>query len=348
MHALSSQERAAVLKANYDALMAAEPKLRARERATRLQVSEAELVAAQCGVEAKALNGTPQDIFLELASLGEVMVLSRNDWCVHERHGRYEEIHAKGPVGMVLGKDIDLRMFFSHWKHAFAVTENSRLSVQFFDAEGTAIHKVYITEKSDSAAYDALVQKLAAEQTPAIQIEAYPADSTPTHCEDPAALRSHWLSLTDTHSFFPMLKQHKVTRLGALKAAGADLAQVVAIDAVETMLLGAAELQVPIMCFVSNRGMVQIHSGPIQKLLRTGPWFNILDPMFNLHLDTSAISECWVVRKLTSDGWVTSLEVYTATGELMVQFFGARRPGVPELPEWCKLLSNLCATSLAG
>jgi putative hemin transport protein len=348
MHALSSQERAAVLKANYDALMAAEPKLRARERATRLQVSEAELVAAQCGVEAKALNGTPQEIFLELASFGEVMVLSRNDWCVHERHGRYEEIHAKGPVGMVLGKDIDLRMFFSNWKHAFAVTENSRLSVQFFDAEGIAIHKVYITEKSDTAAYGAFVQKLAAEQIPAIQIEAYPADSTPTHCEDPAALRSHWQSLTDTHSFFPMLKQHKVTRLGALKAAGPDLAQLVAIDAVETMLLGAAELQVAIMCFVSNRGMVQIHSGPVQKLLRTGPWFNILDPMFNLHLDTSAISECWVVNKPTSDGWVTSLEVYTATGELIVQFFGARKPGVPELPEWRKLLCDLCTTPLAG
>lgn len=348
MHALSTQERAAVLKANYDALAAAEPKLRARDRAARLQVSEAELVAAQCGVEALALNGTPQEIFIQLQNLGEVMVLSRNDWCVHERHGRYEEIHAKGPVGMVLGKDIDLRMFFSYWKHAFAVSENGRRSVQFFDGAGEAIHKVYLTEKSDAAAYDAFVSLLAATEIPAMHIEAYPIDTTRGDCQDNAALREHWLSLTDTHGFFPMLGKHKVTRLAALKAAGDDLAQRVAIDATEIMLQRAAQEQLPIMCFVSNRGMVQIHSGTVEKLLRTGPWFNILDPMFNLHLNTTAISECWVVNKPTSDGWVTSLEVYTDGGELIVQFFGVRKPGVPELPEWRKLMCDLCLTPLAG
>lgn len=333
------------LNSRYAALMTSEPQLRARDRAGRLQVSEAELVAAQCGLSAVALTGSPQDIFNQLPTLGEVMVLSRNDWCVHERHGRYEEVHAKGQVGMVLGADLDLRMFFSCWKYAFAVTENERRSVQFFDGTGTAIHKVYLTANSDLAAFDALSQQSG--EMPEIYPEAAPADTSQAVCDNPAALREHWQGLTDTHSFFPMLRKFNVARLGALKAAGDDLAQCVALDATETMLQRAAAEQLPIMCFVSNRGMVQIHSGPVQKLVRTGPWFNVLDPMFNLHLNTDAIAQCWVVNKPTSDGWVTSLEVYSDSGELIVQFFGVRKPGVPELPAWRKLMCDLCTTPLA-
>nr|WP_307839107.1 ChuX/HutX family heme-like substrate-binding protein [Deefgea sp. CFH1-16] len=98
--------------------------------------------------------------------------------------------------------------------------------------------------------------------------------------------------------FFRCYAKNQVSRLGALRAAGADLAQAVAIDAVETMLQQAADSELAIiMCFVGNRGMVQIHSGPVKKLLRTGPWFNILDEKFNLHLNTTAIASCWVVNK---------------------------------------------------
>ena len=178
---MQQSPRATELKARYEILMTSEPRLRARDRSSRLQVSEAELIAAQCGVSAIALAGSPQEIFNLLPTLGEVMVLSRNDWCVHERHGRYEEVHAKGPVGMVLGADLDLRMFFSCWKYAFAVTENERRSVQFFDGSGTAIHKVYLTANSDQAAFDALSQQSGT--MPEIYPEAAPADTRLPVCE---------------------------------------------------------------------------------------------------------------------------------------------------------------------
>jgi len=157
-----------------------------------------------------------------------------------------------------------------------------------------------------------------------------------------AALRAHWLALQDTHDFFLMLRQFQVSRLGALRAAGDDLAQQVEADAVEKMLTQAAATQLPIMCFVANRGIVQIHTGPVKKLLRTGPWFNVLDESFNLHLNTEAVTSSWVVSKPTVDGWVTSLELYNADGELIVQFFGARKPGQAELSAWRELLLSLC------
>ncbi|MFT4173819.1 MAG: ChuX/HutX family heme-like substrate-binding protein [Rhodocyclaceae bacterium] len=336
------------LQARHAALLAQEPKLRIRDRATRLGVSEAALVAADCGVESTELNGPAQALFRELGSLGPVMALSRNDWCVHERHGQYIDIQAEGPVGIVLGPDIDLRMFFSGWTYFYAVVDNGRHSLQFFDKEGTAVHKVYRTEHTDAAAWETYVARFAAPAKRAVQPEPFAPVTEADKPDDAAALRAHWLALQDTHDFFGMLRQFKVSRLGALRAAGTDLAQDVGADGVERVLNAAADSGLSIMCFVGNRGIVQIHTGAVHKLVRTGPWFNVLDDQFNLHLNTAAISSCWVVNKPTRDGWVTSLEAYAANGELIVQFFGERKPGVPELPAWRQLLLQQCAEPLAA
>ncbi|WP_019559954.1 hemin-degrading factor [Caldimonas manganoxidans] len=336
------------LRARHDRLVAEQPRLRMRERAAALQVSEAELVAADCGLSSYELDATPQTLLRALPALGPVMALSRNDACVHERHGRYEDVRIDGAVGLVLGPDIDLRIFFEHWVYAYAVIENERHSLQFFDAAGVAVHKTYRTAATDARAWDALVARHALEHKRPVQPAALaPLDEADTP-QDPAALRAHWLGLQDTHEFYPMLRRFKVSRLGALRAAGADLAQPVDHGAVERTLHIAAASALPLMCFVSNRGIVQIHTGPVQRLLRTGPWFNVLDERFNLHLDTTAIASCWVVNKPTRDGWVTSLEAYAADGRLIVQFFGARKPGQPELPAWRRLLADLCPQPLAA
>lgn len=340
--------RAAELRARNEALAAAKPGLRARNLAQELGVSEAEWVAAGCaGVKATELHGQPQAIFRELGTLGPVMALTRNDWCVHERHGAYLDIQADGPVGLVLGADIDLRVFFSCWKSAWAVEQDGRHSLQFFDGAGVAVHKVYRTEATDVAAYDALVAKFAGESrwpetTP------YAAAVDAPQVDDAAAWREAWLGMQDTHEFFPLLRKFKVSRLAALAAAGEDLAQTVPADAVERMLESAAQSGLSIMCFVGNRGMIQIHTGPVQQLRRTGPWYNVLDPKFNLHLDTTAIESAWVVNKPTSDGWVTSLELYSSTGDLIAQFFGERNPGKPELSAWRELMMGLCRVPLAA
>ncbi len=340
--------RAAELRARNETLAAAKPGLRARNLAQALGVSEAEWVAAGCaGVKATELHGQPQAIFRELGTLGPVMALTRNDWCVHERHGAYLDIQADGPVGLVLGPDIDLRVFFSCWQSAWAVEQDGRHSLQFFDGAGVAVHKVYRTDATDVAAYDALVAKFAGESRwPDTQ--PYAAATDAAQVDDAAAWRQAWLGMQDTHEFFPLLRKFKVSRLAALAAAGEDLAQTVPADAVERMLESAAQSGLSIMCFVGNRGMIQIHTGPVQQLRRTGPWYNVLDPTFNLHLDTTAIASAWVVNKPTSDGWVTSLELYSSTGDLIAQFFGERKPGKPELTAWRELMMGLCNVPLAA
>ncbi len=209
------------------------------------------------------------------------------------------------------------------------------------------MHKIYRTEATDGAAWDAFVARHVQPAKTPPRLEPVAPVSESEEAADPAGLRAHWLAMQDTHDFFPMLRKFKVSRLGALRAGGADLAQPVAKAVIEQVLQSAAASGLSIMCFVGNRGIVQIHSGPVQKLVRTGRWFNVLDPKFNLHLDTEAITSCWVVNKPTSDGWVTSLEAYVG-GELVVQFFGERKPGRPEVPAWRELMLSLCPQPLAA
>ncbi len=342
------EQHAQPLRARYAQLKAADPKARIRTLAEQMQVSEVELVAAQCGeLTATQLGSPPQDIFKQLGSLGRVMALTRNDWCVHERHGKYEDIRAGKTMGIVLGPDIDLRVFFGPWASAWAVEDGGRRSLQFFDRSGIAIHKVYVTDETDAAAYDALVREHASQdpQWPVLEpVAAKPAaegEATPS-------LRTDWLAMQDTHEFHNLLQRHNVSRLTALRGVGGDLAQEVSNDLAERMLQDVAERDISFMCFVGNHGMIQIHSGPIKKVMRTGPWFNVLEPHFNLHLNTTAISSTWVVNKPTSDGWVTSMECYASNGELIAQFFGARKPGVPELSSWRELLCGYCHEPLAA
>ena len=95
------------------------------------------------------------------------------------------------------------------------------------------------------------------------------------------------------------------------------------------------------MCFVGNRGCIQIHSGPVKEIRPMGPWLNVMDETFHLHLRLDHIREVWAVRKPASEGHVTSLEAYDAAGRLIIQFFGKRNEGAFERDDWRGLVETL-------
>lgn len=342
------QHPADALCERFAALDAASRNRRARDLAAHLGCTEAQWVAAQCGdLRSVPLAVRPAEIFSRLGRLGALMALTRNDFCVHERHGEYLNVKATEPVGLVLGPDIDLRMFFSFWDIAWAVEEKGRCSLQFFDKEGVAVHKVYCTAQTDMQAYRSLVDECAMQASAWPTPTHYPHELETTSIADIRALREAWFGMGDPHDFAPLLRRLGVSRADAIRSAGPDLAQCVASDAVESMLTAVAQSGLRIMCFVSNRGMVQVHTGPVNRIHRTGRWLNIADPTFSLHLDTSGVASTWVVNKPSGDGWITSLESYSNSGELIVQFFGARKPGDPELTEWRAFLQGMCEVPLA-
>ncbi|MFG5410492.1 ChuX/HutX family heme-like substrate-binding protein [Piscinibacter sakaiensis] len=289
-------------------------------------------------------------IVAALPALGRVMALTRNAGCVHEKIGCYERVEGEAAVGLVLGTDIDLRVFYRAWAHGFAVHEvhaagadgvpRVQHSLQFFDATGTAVHKVFARPDTDAAAWQALVARFAdTDQRPGLS--ARPAAPRPPDRPDAevdvAAFRADWAALRDTHAFFGLLERHRLGRVQALRLADPRFARPVepgVAGAARELLQAVAGSALPIMVFVGNPGMIQIHTGPVRRVQVSGPWLNVLDPGFNLHLREDLVASAWLVRKPTVDGLVTSLELFDAEGETLAMLFGERKPGRPELAAW--------------
>lgn len=127
-------------------------KLRNRDVAQLLGVSEGEALAAFAGERVVRLESSFVELFEEMPRLGGVMALTRNAAAVHEKDGAFEQMSHDGPVGLALGA-IDLRIFYRNWAAGFAVYEPTAhgvmKSLQFFDAQGDAVHKVYLRKHSD-------------------------------------------------------------------------------------------------------------------------------------------------------------------------------------------------------
>ena len=323
------------------------PKMRERDLAAQLGVSEADLVAAEVGISARRVEPRANDLLRGLEAVGEVMALTRNESAVHEKIGVYDKVVTGEAASMVLSPQIDLRVFPKAWAHGFAVEKRDgdevRRSLQFFDKAGVAVHKVHLRPASNVGAYEALVNELlSADQSQGIVTETVQKSAfAPEEGGSAAELRERWSAMTDTHQFFGMLRTLKLNRKQALGMVGEDYAWPLENDAVPAMFHAAAERETPIMCFVGNHGCIQIHSGPVKNIKPMGPWLNVLDETFHMHLRVDHIKEVWAVRKPTKDGHVTSVEAYGADNELIIQFFGKRQEGKAERDEWRAIAENL-------
>ncbi|WP_394843041.1 hemin-degrading factor [Pendulispora brunnea] len=337
-------------------LRASEKRLFALDAANKLNVTECELVASAC--TAPSGSSGPIAVRLEvpdwvafvsaLPKLGLVKAITRNQPAVIEVEGNYDRIEFFGAHGQSLGT-IDLRIFLRVWRYAFFVREETSRgtseSLQIFDETGRAIHKIYLRAESDRTAFLELIETYRAKSSAALEL-APPAQVRPVRPDaeiDVDGLRQAWLAMTDTHEFFGLLQRFSVARTQALRLAGSDLAYPVERDSLERILQSAAASGLSIMVFVGNAGIIQIYSGAITKVVPTGPWINVLDPTFNLHVQRDLIDSAWVVRKPTKDGNVTSLELYTREGEQIALLVGLRKPGQTENPAWRSAVEALPA-----
>lgn len=330
------------------AIAAAARTVRPVDRAAELGISEGELVARQEAGAAVRLRMPAADIIRRMPELGQVMVLTRNPSCVHEKDGVFDHVDLGKTMGVVLNYDIDLRIFLTHWVSGFAVSRpmddgSVRRSLQFFDASGVAVFKLFARPGTDMAAFDQLVADFSDLQAAPLTVKAAPAPAKdrPDSEIDLDALREGWSKLQDVHDFFALLRKLKVGRQQAMRLVGAPYSREVPADAIRRVLEQAAERQVPIMCFVGNKGCIQIHSGPVKNIKVMGPWLNVMDKGFNLHLRTDQIAQAFVVWKPQKDSAVHSIELFDSDGELIAQFFGERKPGVPELESWQTLVSEV-------
>lgn len=357
---IDKPSKAGSLTSAWAGIQKAKPGIRIREAAKELGASEAQLLATKTGEQVIRLKGPWPELLKRFSDLGRVMSLTRNDSCILEHKGCFEKVNViegHRPMATVIGP-VETRVFFNAWHVAFAVTEQKSdrvlKSIQVFDRSGEAITKIYLQEKgvkegSDEEAYQKIIEDFRSEdQSPGQEVHPY-ANEEYADQVDADALLTDWSELKDTHDFFGILKKHKVSRYEALAlAAGKFTYQVDPASTPKQILDEASKSKLPIMIFAGNRGNLQIHQGTVRTVRvldrgHTGPetWLNILDPDFNMHLKMNDVHTAWVVKKPTADGTVTSVELFDVHKKLIVQSFGLRKPGIPEIKDWALLVEKL-------
>lgn len=326
--------------------------VRARAVAEQLGVPEAALLEARerdGSVRRLAVSGMDVAGLIErMPEAGDVMVLTRNDYSVHEKTGTFENMRFTSHMGSAFGKEIDLRMFLSRWATGFYVVDDSpkvtRHSLQFFDKTGTAVFKIYAVAETDLDSFIGLARDFTNLAPAPIQFEApdEPKADRPDGEIDVEDLRSRWSRLGNGHQFTRLLAELGLSRHQALRLAGTEFANPVPLNAVEKMLHSVADSGLPIMCFVRSPGCIQVHSGPVRRIKRAAGWLNILDPRFNLHLKDEAIASCYAVCKASTEKGhdITSLDCFDADGEVICQFFPVREEGADEPQAWLSLING--------
>ncbi|MEM5492396.1 ChuX/HutX family heme-like substrate-binding protein [Hoeflea sp. AS16] len=308
-------------------------KMRERDLATQLGISEARFLDAFVGEHVDRIEPDLDVFFPMLNAAGEVMALSRNINAVHEKTGVYEKFSAGKHASVVLGKDIDLRIFPKHWRHGYHVAKpmddgSVQRSFQFFDVRGDAVHKVFARETTDIAKWNLIREHLYKDDAGPAFRAAPPAKpaTTPTH-EAISSLRETWAGMEDTHQFQSMLRKTGISRHDAIRLIGEDYAERLTEDSADILFERLSKDEVPIMAFVRNPGILQIHSGPVRNIKQVGPWLNVLDSGFHLHLRKDKFAAIWVVRKPTKSGDIYSIEIFDERDEQVLLINGDRRGG---------------------
>lgn len=358
---------AASLSERYDALRTSQPRLQARDAAKTLNVSEADLLAIGIGKTVTRLQegeNVPREIMRRALDLGTVMALTRNENGVLERTGvatrlkpqeeitgldadkeKEREARMRNIAGGYLGGEIDLRFTFKNWKYAFAVVQPGKdgvvsRSLQFFDAHGDAVHKVYVKSEAGVPVFDKLVVDFRNPvQSADLKVTAAPVKPAekPDSAIDVKEYQMAWNELTDVHQFNRLLGEFGMSREQAMRLAPASSVQRVTPQAVRQLLEESAKQKLDIMAFLGNEAAIQIYSGKVSKVQEAGGWFNVLDPEFNLHLRDNAFNSGYVIKR----AGVTSVEFFDKNGELVVSFFGVRERNKPQPQSWVDMTAAL-------
>lgn len=246
------------------------------------------------------------------------------------------------------GGPIDLRFRFPAWDTAFAVTDTSqpdcaRRSLVFFNAAGDLIHTVTLANTSHDATFDALVAEFRNADQTVPELSKAAAEESPTTTADAdvdlAAYHKAWNGITDVHQFNRIMRDFKLAREQAVRLGPTDKVRALAPDAAQVLLQTAAKDGIPIMVFLSNGAVTQVHGDKIHNVRAEGDWLVVDDPSSFITLNKTAIDRAWAIER----GGVFSIDLFDANGDLILSFFGVRSKEDPNPAPWINLVKRLPA-----
>lgn len=300
------------------------PGMRPRDLSDSIGISEAEYLCAWLDQGNRYITCRPEDIFPKLPEVGQLMALTRNACAVHEMIGVYQSFSPYRTTAECRGPGIRAHLTSKNWVYGFSVEkqrDDKRLcSFQFFDQSGEAVQKIHTRPTSDLKVWDRITQKLSREADPD---------------EIRSQLRAHRVSKP--------LRQMSVSGLETMFDGCKSKLEYrrVSNDACEHMLTAAATSGLPLVCKINSSGCLQTHEGPVTKIMTMGPWVNVMDGSFHMHLRTDHLLGTYVIHRTNGAEIRTSLEAYDATGTRAIYFSNQDDDTAGTEKIWQKIIAEL-------
>jgi len=313
---------------------------------------------------ATRLHGDFAPLMQRLAALGNLTEVTRNSSALLEKDNVSGTLYVNNEIELAPAEAMHLRIFYPQWEHGYALEEHDACncgkdssdsngnsgakqhSLQFFDRYGSMMHKIVLGENGDIASFRQLVSDHAAAEQLAPHL-VHPLHSDAESDDDSLrqidvdALRADWAHTHNHDDFIQRQEAFDQQRLRKLRLAGKAFAYQVANDSARVILQRMTEFGTSIMAQVGNAGIVQAYYGKIKNIRVKDSRLKITNSGFRMQLREDHIDSVWVAKKPTTDGIITSLELFNRQGTHIASFLSKKSNGQPEPREWREAIMRL-------
>lgn len=344
-------------------------KKRARNAAQIMGISELLYVLLGDLVRIKFIAKRDFKALLNAISGLYAMVLTRNDTVVLEHSGILNlEEYESGLIGW-RADEWQTEFELSCWDYAIWIEGEARPTIQFYDAAGDAIHKIFAVKETDVSAFTRIIEPflqdpydwareagvgatfLNADRDTGIEHWFFTklknqitGQEGTTNCQmiDKEALLLDWRLLAHRNNIGPLFKQYKISRPRGYALLSEGVFQL-EYALLQHLFTSVKEQQLGVKITVTNAGALQTHRGGLNKMVTVGPWFNVLDPKFNMHLMESEIATVWLLTKGFDDDYLAHIECFDQH-ERLVLSLAPCQPHSNETKsgiDWWAIVNNL-------
>ena len=244
-------------------------KVRIRDAANTLKISEASLLSTEIDEKTYFLHiNNFEDFFNKILNIDRLMFLIRSDISVHEKVFNGADLQFKKNK-FISKEDSDLILKFNKqlFKHSFFQKKkhgNRELrSFQIFDEIGNAIFKIYLKGK-DKSLFDQIALEYKTEYQYELQKESDKGEM----------MRNVGANFLGTIDFYFIPKNN------AFEINDKKLNK----NSLRNILIKASDSKLPIQIHGLGLGCTQYHYGLVKNIVDYGPWLNVIDKKFNLHI----------------------------------------------------------------
>ena len=303
-----------------------EKKLRHKEIARFLGITEAELIDAHVGVsKLDVIKSSPQlaravrlkkhwiKLMPMVQRLGYVISLARNTSAVHEVIGSYQHTYLENAVHKIVSDHLQLQLKSQSWEFVYLFEESKsntvERSIQFFDELGRPVYKIFLLSDSHHWYFDEIAKRCGdTSQEPGIMI----------HDREDEVIEE--------------LVQG--SRLNELKELEEVRTKMLDAKSLRFVLGSAARNHLPLMIMVTNSAVHQTYQGPVHEMSEMQSWLHLIGPNFNLHLDLSNIAHIYLVHQANRENIKSSIELLNDEGCAVAVISSSDHAEIEEIDMW--------------